>query len=224
MEGTNVNKQEYKKQAAEQEDWAPGWDAIDDVFGGLYAEQEPAHFATDLHARAIFGGDQYLDGYSIYQSANGYMHILTYGMTELYSEEEAFGGEWSKWGYEMTIKLKGKSYDDCMWALDMLSNLASYTFTQKRFLEPLQYIAGNGTSIHIGAESQITALLVVNDTEAAGVDTVHGRVDFLQLVGITERELELIKEDHTKATELVGKMKQDNPYLVTDMKRNYSYL
>ncbi|WP_213087329.1 hypothetical protein [Niallia circulans] len=94
-----MNKQEYTKQAAEQEDWAPGWDAIDEVFAELYAEQEPAHFATDLHARAIFGGDQYLDGYSIYQSAIGYKHILTYGMTELYSEVEAFGGEWSKWGY-----------------------------------------------------------------------------------------------------------------------------
>jgi hypothetical protein len=27
-------------------------------------------------------------------------------MTQLYANEKAFGGEWSKWGYEMTIKLK----------------------------------------------------------------------------------------------------------------------
>jgi len=219
-----MDKQEYIRLAAEQNDWAPGWDAIDDVFENLYPGQEPSHFGTDLHARAVFGGDQYLDGYSIYQAAHGYKHIVTYGMTELYTEEKAFGGEWSKWGYEMTIKLKEESHDDCMWSLDMLSNLARYTYTQNRFFEPLQYISGNGTSLHIGVESNITALLVVSDTEAAGVDTVHGRVDFIQLVGITEKELEVLKEDSTKAAELVEKMKWDNPYLVTDMNRKHAYL
>ncbi|MCE4048772.1 MULTISPECIES: suppressor of fused domain protein [Bacillaceae] len=219
-----MDKQEYKRLAAEQEDWAPGWDAIDAVFENLYPNQEPSHFGTDLHARAIFGGDQYLDGYSIYESSHGYKHIVTYGMTELYTDTEAFGGEWSKWGYEMTMKLNEDTLDDCMWSLDMLSNLARYTFTQQRFFEPLQYIAGNGTSIHIGVESDITALLVVQDTEAVGMDTVHGRADFLQLVGITEKELEVLKEDHARAAELVAKMKRDNPHLVTDMKRKHSYL
>lgn len=219
-----MDKQEYKRLASEQDDWAPGWHAIDAVFEKLYPGQEPSHFGTDLHARAIFGGDQYLDGYSIYQSTHGYKHIITYGMTELYTEEKAFGGEWSKWGYEMTIKLKEESLDDCLWSIDMLSNLARYTYTQNRFFEPLQFIAGNGTSLHIGVESNITALLVVRDTEAAGVDTVHGKVDFMQLVGITEKELEVLKEDSTKAAELVGKMKLDNPHLVTDMKRKHSYL
>ena len=27
-------------------------------------------------------------------------------MTELYCEPDAFGGEYSRWGYEMTMKLK----------------------------------------------------------------------------------------------------------------------
>jgi len=81
-----MDKQEYKRLAAEQEDWAPGWDAIDAVFENLYPNQEPSHFGTDLHARAIFGGDQYLDGYSIYESSHGYKHIVTYGMTELYTD------------------------------------------------------------------------------------------------------------------------------------------
>lgn len=219
-----MNLEEYKKRASEQDDWAPGWDAIDEVFEKLYPNQKPAHYGTTLTKRAIFSGDQYIDGYSIYQSLNGYKHLLTYGMTELYTNEEAFGGEWSRWGYEMTIKLKESTNEDCMWAIDMLSNLARYTYTQKRFFEPLQFIAGNGTSLHIGVESAITALLAVNDTEANGIDTVHGRVNFIQLVGITQRELEMLKEDRTKAGILVENMKIDNPYLVTDMKRTKSYL
>lgn len=219
-----MNLEEYKKHTSEQEDWAPGWEAIDEVFEKLYLNQKPSHYGTDLHARAIFGGDQYLDGYSIYQSSNGYKHILTYGMTELYANEEAFGGEWSCWGYEMTIKLKEDSNEECMWAIDLLSNLARYTYTQKRFFEPMQFISGNGTSIHIGVESDITALFVVHDTEAKGINTIHGKVDFIQLVGITQRELEVLKEDHTQAKNLIENMKKDNPYLITDMKRTKSYL
>ncbi|WP_371367113.1 hypothetical protein SRRS_12050 [Sporomusa rhizae] len=215
---------EYKKRASEEEDWAPGWDAIDEEFEKIYPDQEPAHFGAVLTSRAIFGGDEYVDGYSIYQSSNGYMHVLTYGMTELYVDEEAFGGEWSRWGYEMTIKLNEDSVENCKWAIDMLSNLARYTYTKEKFFEPMQFIAGNGTSIHIGIESAITALFVVKDTECNGIDTVHGRVEFMQFVGITQRELEVLKEDHTQASVLYENMKKDNPYLVTDMKRIKSYL
>ncbi len=216
--------EEYKKRASEEEDWAPGWEAIDEVFEKLYPNQKPAHFGAAMPSRAIFGGDEYVDGYSIYQSPNGYKHLLTYGMTELYTNEEAFGGEWSGWGYEMTIKLKENSVEDCKWAINMLSSLARYTYTKKKFFEPMQYIAGNGTSLHIGIESAITALLVVNDTECNGIDTVHGRVEFMQLVGITQRELEVLKEDYTQAGLLCENMKKDNPYLATDMKRIKSYL
>lgn len=215
---------EYKRLAAEQEDWAPGWESIDSVFDNLYPNQSPAHYGTLLHSRAIFGGDEYLDGYSIYDSPKGFKHLVTYGMTELYTNEEAFGGEWSRWGYEMTIKLKEQTNDECMWAIDMLSNLARYTFTQNRFFEPLQFIAGNGSSLHIGTDSNITALLVVNDTEAEGINTVHGKVEFMQLVGITQRELELLMENRKKADVLIEEMKKDNPFLITDMKRTDSYL
>lgn len=80
--------EEYINRASEQEDWAPGWEAIDEVFEKLYSNQKPAHFGTVLTSRAVLGGDEYVDGYSIYQSPNGYMHLLTYGMTELYTYEE----------------------------------------------------------------------------------------------------------------------------------------
>lgn len=216
--------EEYIKRASENEEWAPGWEAIDEAFARLYPNQKPAHYGTLLTSRAIFGGDEFLDGCSIYDSPNGYKHLLTYGMTELYTDEKAFGGEWSKWGYEMTIKLKEETSEDCMWAISMLSNLARYTYKSSKFFEPMQYVAGSGTSLHIGVESQITALLTVNDTEAEGIDTVHGRVEFIQLVGITQRELEAVKADRANGEVLIKNMKADSPHLVTDMKRTESYL
>ena len=49
-----------------------------------------------MTARAILGGNEFLDGYSVYQSPKGFLHIVTFGMTELYAEADAFGGEWNK--------------------------------------------------------------------------------------------------------------------------------
>lgn len=73
-------------------------------------------------------------------------------------------------------------------------------------------------------DSAITALIVVNDTSAQTQETIHGKLEFLQLVGITEPELNVIKEDYTNINKLIELMKKDNPEFVTDMNRSYSYL
>ena len=215
---------EFKKRLEEEEDWAPGWDAIEEGFETLYPGQNPEHFGTDLTARAFLGGDQYLDGYSIYSSPKGYKHIVTFGMTNLYAEEEALGGEWNRWGYEMTFKLKEEKAEDCMWAIDMLSNLARYTYEKEKFFEAFQYIAGNASSLQVGAESSITALFCIHDTELQTLDTLYGKTEFIQLVGIMESELEFLMKDPQNVEVLYEKIKEQNPDFVTDMKRTKSYL
>ena len=52
--------EEFKKKMEEDDDFAPGWDAIEEAFAELYPGQEPAHFGTSIQTRAIFGGDNYL--------------------------------------------------------------------------------------------------------------------------------------------------------------------
>lgn len=219
-----MTKEEFLTRLKEDEEYSPGWQAIDDAFEKLYPGQNPDHFGTVMTSRAIFGGDEYLDGFSIYNSPKGYKHLVTYGMTVLYGDEDAFGGEWNGWGYEMTIKLKEKDSESCMWAIDMMSNLARYTYKTERFFEANQYVKGSGTSLHIGTDSLITALLLVNDTEAEPQTSVYGKTEFIQLVGITEAELGAIMEDKNNIPELIERMKADgNVDLVTDMKRSKSY-
>lgn len=219
-----MTAEQFRAKLEQDPEWAPGWEAIESAFEKLYPGQEPSHYGTNMIARAMFGGDCYLDGYSIYDSPRGYKHIVTFGMTELYADEEALGGEWNNWGYEMTIKLAEAENDGCMWAIDVLSNLARYTYTEKRYFQPFQYIAGNGSSICLDRDSRITALMTVYDTEAEAVDTVYGKTEFIQLVGITERELDRLKADRENARVLYERMKRDNPFLVTDLNRVESYL
>lgn len=219
-----MTREEYVKRMNEDAEWAPGWDAIEGEFARLYPGQTPAHYGTEIHARAIFGGDNFLDGYSLYDSGKGYQHIVTYGMSELYTNEEAFGGEYSRWGYEMTIKLKETDPGSCLWAIDMLSNLARYTYRSERFFEAGECVPGNGTSLHVGTDSSITALITVNDTSAHTLDTLHGKVEFIQFVGITEEELNAIRKDEGNIARLIERMSEENPELITDMGRKKSYL
>ena len=220
-----MTKEEFLKRLQEDEEYSPGWQAIDDAFEKLYPGQQPDHFGTLMTSRAIFGGEEYLDGISIYTSPKGYKHLVTYGMTVLYGDEESFGGEWNGWGYEMTMKLREDDTENCKWAMDMMLNLARYTYTTKRFFEPLQYVKGNGDSLHIGEDSMITALLLVSDTEAETQMSVYGKTEFIQLVGITESEIQAIIEDNSNAKKLIELMKADgNEDLVTDMRRTKSYL
>ena len=220
-----MTKEEFLARMRQDEEYSPGWQAIDDAFEKLYPGQNPDHFGTIMTSRAIFGGDEYLDGFSVYSSPKGYKHLVSYGMTVLYGDEEAFGGEWNGWGYEMTMKLKEKDTESCMWAIDMMSNLARYTYKTGRFFEPDQYVKGSGTSLHIGTDSLITALLLVNDTEAEPQTSVYGKTEFIQLVGITESEIQAIIDDRNNIPRLIELMKADgNEDLVTDMSRNKSYL
>ena len=220
-----MTKEEFLIRIKEDESYSPGWQAIDDAFEKLHPGQHPEHFGTLLTSRAMLGGDEYLDGFSIYSSPKGYKHLVTYGMTVLYGDEDAFGGEWNGWGYEMTMKLKEKDSESCMGAIDMMSNLSRYTYKTQRFFEPNKYVKGNGTSLHIGSDSLITALLLVKDTEAEPQISVYGKTEFIQLVGITESEMQAVLENKNNIPKIIELMKADgNQDLVTDMRRTKSYL
>lgn len=217
--------EEFKKNAQEIEDWAPGWEAIDKCLETLYHGQEPRHFASLMPDRAIFGGNQFLDGFSVYNSKHGYLHIISYGMSELYAVEDSFGGEWSKWGYEMTIRLPVSEEADYMWAIDLLANLARYTFTTNNFFAPGQFFPSKGIPIKESSNSKLTGLLIVDDPELPGVDTLYGRLVFLQIVGITQAESDaLLKaDDENYWLVLAENIRKTNPYFITDLDRTVDF-
>lgn len=215
------------KARQDDDDFVPGWDEIEAAFTEVYGDTAPEHFGTTITSRAMFGGPEYLDGYSAYPSEKGYAHIVTFGMSELYYDEESFGGEYSKWGYEMTIKLKDTAPKDCVWAMNMLGNLARYTFQSQSWFEPGQYVgsAKNPESINLGdPDSKITSLLITEDTEVKGRDTIYGELKFLQLVGITTNEFLKVKENRDLVPVLLERLKADYPDLETDMKRTKDYI
>lgn len=225
-----MTRDEYVARGQAHDDWAPGWVAIDEAFGKLYPGVTPPHLGADLDARAMFGGPEYIDGYSLFASPNGYQHVLTYGMSNLYVDAESFGGEFSGWGYEMTMKIAAADPADCRWAIDSLSRLGRYTYTSKRWFEPYQFISGRGEPLRVNTGTLLTSYLFVPDTEVPGIETVHGRLDFIQLVGITQPEFDWVAGEapegsEDRARELAKRIAQGgNPHLVTDLSRTHSYV
>ncbi|MGB0868851.1 MAG: suppressor of fused domain protein [Flavobacteriales bacterium] len=217
-----MEKEIYKKTYTEEN--TPGWQAIDDALEKVYAEKEPKHYGPLCGIHYAAGGTDPIDGISIYESQKHmpHKHIVSYGMSELYYNEEAAGGEFSKWGFEFTFRLKPYKEDNGEpgWALHLMNNLARYVNNKERWFEENQFIPGNGP-IRLNTDTEIIGLLCVLDPELGKINTVHGEVSFIQLVGITARELEELQKNPTTAAveQLVNELKKDNPLLITDLER-----
>ena len=72
--------------------------------------------------------------------------------------------------------------------------------------------------------SAITGLAIVSDTTVAPIETVHGKVAFLQLVGLTQPELDALARDPDALDGILERMRADDPELVLDMRRTKSYV
>ncbi|MEN9920043.1 MAG: hypothetical protein RL662_2479 [Bacteroidota bacterium] len=217
-----MNLKEYKEQF--EEDDAVGWLAIDQKLDEVYQAQVPRHYAPPLHY--VLGGIDPLDGTSIYDSDKQtfHRHFIGYGMSELYYNEEAAGGEFSKWGFEFTFRLKPFDEDDQdpVWVIEVMNNLARYVYESQHWFEEYHFVPANGpirteTKVPVG----IVGLVFVEDTELGKIGTPHGEVSFLQMVGITSSELERLKQNPTtdEVKMLVDEMRVTNPLLITDLLR-----
>ena len=208
-----------KKQFSEDD--SVGWDFIDTELVKIYSEQEPLHFAPTLHY--ALGGEGPLDGISVYKSdeQTKHFHFVTYGFSELYYDEESAGGDFSKYGFELTFRLKMEDENDNVnWVCNLLQNLAKYVFKSGKWFEEYHFIPANGP-IRSEFDTEITALAFVLDPELGKIDTPHGEVMFLQMVGLTTNEYEELKQNpNTNETEkLIEKLKQTNELLITDLNR-----
>ncbi|MFI3328882.1 MAG: suppressor of fused domain protein [bacterium] len=220
-----MNLEQFRKKT-QDEDWAPGWDAIDEAFDNAYPEGDD-HYPCSLHAS--IGGNDFLNGSSIYKN-DTQEHLITYGMSELFVDEECFEEQYSGWGYEMTAKWSTDK-DSTVYRsffLHLAQHFARYTFQQNAAFSNGHVVICNVQNhlnqLGIEAESNIAAFVAVNDTQIKSLDTCYGEVELLQLVGLTNEELELVREDMFNAFLITEKLRKDNPLLLNDLLRKKSYI
>lgn len=185
---------------------APGWDAIDAALAKLYPGIEPFHVAPG--AGPYLGGG--VQGISAY-AAEGHWHLATYGLSELYVKEST-DPETSGFGYELTLRIPRSEEESRPpdWPFLLLERVA---LTQ---LEGTDYRAGS--RLHVGGPidgeaSPLTVLAFTADPQLGTIETPNGRLEFLQLVGVTEEQAEQMKQTTTAG--VLAEMAADNQLLVS---------
>ena len=197
---------------------APGWEAIDRALAPLYADQKPKHYGTIVSYR--LGGRDPLQGISAYSRVSPipHWHFVTFGLSELY-EKESDNPAVSGWGFELTFRLaqKPSETEPPTWALNFLQNLARYVFNTGNVFSEGHHMNLNGP-ICLESDTLIRAICFVPDPELPGIQTQHGSMDFLQVVGITEAEEMAVQS--WKAMEVLEVLRSRLPLFVTDVDRS----
>lgn len=227
-----LTKEEYIKQYPE-DDASPGWDAIDAALQKVYADKEPRHYGTII--KYMLGGEDPLDGISIYDNNEQefHRHIVSYGMSDLYYSPESVENEFSRWGFEFTFRIvpfkddkdADTAKNEPYWAMNVMQNLARYVFDSEKWFEAYHFIPANGP-IRLDTDTKLVGVAFVPDPQLGVIDTPHGEVSFLQMVGLTQEELDWLWQDPKtgRVEELINKMRKDNPLLITDLHRTKSYV
>ncbi|GAA1262467.1 hypothetical protein Psi02_74920 [Planotetraspora silvatica] len=195
---------------------AAGWDAIDAALARLYPGVTPLHYGTLLNWS--LGGPDPLDGISVYPR-DDHWHFVSYGMSELYDKQSEVAEE-SGWGFEFTFRV-ARDHDEAeppMWAADFLQNLGRYVFSSANPFAPGHHIDLNGPISQENPETAIRAAAFAEDPELGTIGTPHGRLRFLQVVGLTLGEYEAI--GRWDALGLLGVLRTRLPLLVTDLTRD----
>jgi hypothetical protein len=215
-----VDLEEYK-QLYEGKDATPGWDAINSRLAEVYGGQEPKHWGSVI--KYMIGGPDPLDGISAYECQDGgvpHLHFCTYGYSSLYYDEESVGGECSRFGFEMTFRLANSLplTEQPNWVLNLLNNLARYVFQSERWFEQYHWIPALGP-LRIDYPTDLVGLAFVLDPTLESIETPHGRVEFIQALGITAKELESLKSQTRTCEQIIAAHKSSNPLLITDLDR-----
>ena len=205
------------KKKNDKEEKSYGWDAITNEFDKIYPNQKnPKHYGTLISWN--LGGNDPLRGISIYDGGD-YWHFVTYGLTELY-EKESENKEVSGYGMEFTFKLKKDKYDNeeaeikCICGI--LQSIARITFTNGEIFKPYEFIyTGQTTGIDANGRSNITGFITIPDTNAKPLNTPNGKMEFVELIGVTDNELKTLLNKELKVQELYEKLNSD----ITDYNR-----
>lgn len=188
----------------DDEDDAPGWDAIEAAVARVVPAQQPLHWGTN----ALPGQDG-IYGLSAYRVDDHWL-LVTFGLTELFSKDSD-DPEVSGWGLELTMRVPATEAQPPTWALRLLQQLGRYVFSTGRPFKDGHRMDPGGP---ITPDTRLTAVAFATDPELGTINTPNGAVQFLTVVGITADELARMKA--TSTAHVLAELAATSPLLITD--------
>jgi hypothetical protein len=189
---------------------APGWAAIKAAVEAVVPPQQPLHWGTNN-----LPGQDGIYGLSAYRTDENWL-LVTFGLTELFGKESE-DLQWSGWGFELTMRIPAHDTNQPPpWSLNLLQQLGKYVYSSGRWFEAGHRMQPGGP-ITGKPDTRLTAIAFTEDPQLGTIDTPHGKVQFLQVVGITDDELARMKASST--AEVLAELAAASPLLVTDITR-----
>ncbi|MEV6280992.1 suppressor of fused domain protein [Nocardia sp. NPDC051832] len=194
-----------------------GWTAIDRALQRLYGTVQPFHLGTKQPWS--LGGPDPLDGISIFARTEPipHWHYISYGMSELYAKESP-DPDVSGWGFEFTVRVATRRGEPQppMWPAELLQSLARYVFSTEKWFEAGHTMKAAGP-LGGAEDSAIRAMAFTLDPELGEIETSHGSVEFLQVVGLTLAEYDAARGGNAAA--VLAFLANQLPLHVTDIDR-----
>lgn len=203
-----------KKQAA-------GFKALNNALTKLYGTQETHYFsgANNASSEEI----EPLEGISVYKSSREkqHWHYVTFGFSDLEDKESETPGV-SGFGYELTFRLQATDSEKKppAWPCRLLNEIARHVFELNPTLKT-GWSLPLSKPIESRSNTLVHAVVLSPDGELDSVETVNGRVEFFQLVGLTLDELDLFKRIGSYKFLSAAKEKFGS-LLITDLNRSSS--
>jgi suppressor of fused len=199
------------KQSEPPDDEAPGWDAIDAAMKTVHGDAEPVH--EGLVPGLGLGSP--LQGVSAYAELD-HWHFVTYGLTELFAKESEVA-EISGFGYELTMRVSRAGEDAPPgWPFELLAKVAGAAWAGNDFAMGHRLQVGGPITGDPGCTMDAVAF-VSDPSLPVWTPSPNGSFEFYELVGITPSELAEMRASSN--AEVVGRLAESNPLLITDPAR-----
>jgi suppressor of fused-like protein len=161
----------------------------------------------------------YLEEVLAYKNAESkipHWHYITLGLSELYEKETNFE-DISGFGIELSFRLlSGNEKTPPVWVKHFLENLAAYIFESSEGFEVYQCLDAGGV-ICQDVDTLLTAIAFIEDKQLKTIETPNGKLQFLQVIGLSQKELQIFAGDNYKLW--LQSYLLDNPLAVTDLAR-----
>ncbi|WP_157995646.1 suppressor of fused domain protein [Thermomonospora amylolytica] len=141
--------------------------------------------------------------------------LVTFGLSELFGKDSA-DPEVSGWGLELTMRLPATGARPPAWSLRLLQQLGRYVFSTGRAFDHGHRMDPGGP-ITGTPGTRLTAPAFATDPRLGTIDTPHGRVQFLTVIGVTADELARMKA--TGTAHVLAELAAASPLLITDADR-----
>lgn len=199
-------------------DQAVGALSIEKKLKEMYGSLEPRFYTPQV--MSFQGGEDPIDGVAIYDHQD-YYHMVSYGMSQLYYSEESVDQEFSKWGFEFSFRLRPFAADeneDPFWAIQLMNNLGRFVNETKVWLEEYQFMPLGGP-MRADTDTTITGVAFIQDPDLGEINTPHGKVIFLQMIGLTDQEVKLLEADPSKSAikKVIDDIMATNPKLICQL-------